>query len=696
MKPLSKSDAAVRVKKLRQEIDTYRYQYHVLNNLEIPEAALDALKHELYELEQQHPELITPDSPTQRVAGEALPGFKKVMHRAPMLSIEDAFSREEVNEWLARMRKLRTEAQFEFYAELKMDGLAVSLVYEDGVLVQGATRGDGRVGEEVTHNLRTIEAVPLFLREPSEKEIEKFLKKYDGRIDAKKVRATLEKHAGRIEIRGEVYMTKTQFEKLNKLYAKRGEPLLANPRNASAGSIRQLDPKIAAERGLSFFGYAMIGDYGTTTHEQTHELISLLGVPTNPLNRFCKDLDAVQAFYDDVGKRREKLDYWIDGTVVNVNDDELFASLGVVGKTPRAVVAWKFAAEQGTSIVRDIHVSVGRTGALTPVAIMDPVKLAGTTVTHASLHNEDEIERLGLKIGDTVIVEKAGDVIPKIIQVLPKLRTGKEKSFHMPKKCPICGSPVMRREGEVATVCSNKNCFAQELARLLHFASRYALDIRGLGDKIAEQLIQKGLVREPADLFELTPDEFLTLEGFADISSKKLYNEIQSHRDVPLERFINALGIRHVGEETARDLSVAFGSIDKLRQVTKEDLMNVEGIGEIVAESVSEYFRDSHEAKRLDHLLEYIKPSHASKPKSGPLTGTIWVLTGTLESLSREEGKDRIRALGGEVAESVSKKTTYVVVGENPGSKYDKARELGIEILDEKKFLKKLQTLHAK
>lgn len=689
---MTRAEAEIRIKKLRVEIDKYRYQYHVLNTLDIPEAALDALKHELYELELQYPELITKDSPTQRVAGEPLPGFKKVTHHTPMLSIEDAFSREEVDEWLERMKKLRPHEHFDFYAELKMDGLAVSLVYEDGKLVLGATRGDGKVGEEVTHNLRTIDAIPLELREPSEKEIEHFLKRHEGRVSAPHVRAIVKEHQGRIEIRGEVYMTKTQFEKLNKLYKKRGVPELANPRNASAGSIRQLDPKIAAERGLSFFGYALLGGMGTTTHEQAHELISLLGVPTNPLNRYCKDLDEVQYFYDDVQKKREKLDYWIDGTVVNVNNDKLFESLGVVGKTPRAVVAWKFQAEQGTSIVRDIHVSVGRTGALTPVAVMDPVKLAGTTVTHASLHNDDEIERLGLKIGDTVIVEKAGDVIPKIIQVLPKLRTGKEKAFHMPKKCPICGSPVARREGEVATVCTNTKCFAQELARLLHFASRYALDIRGLGDKIAEQLIQKGLVREPADLFELTPDEFLTLEGFAEISSKKLYDEIQAHRDVPLERFINALGIRHVGEETARDVASAFGSIEKLRAATKEDLTNVEGIGEIVADSMVAYFNDARESKRLDHLLTHVKPGHVAKAKQGPLTGTTWVITGTLEGLSREDAKDRIRARGGDVSENVSKQTTYVVVGENPGSKYDKAKKFGVEILDEKRFLKKLGT----
>lgn len=684
---MTHAEAAERVKKLRTEIDRYRYQYHVLNALEISEAALDALKHELYRIEQQYPDLVTPDSPTQRVAGEALPGFKKVTHRVPMLSIEDAFSREEVDEWAARLKKLKPNAAFDFYAELKMDGLAVSLVYEDGAFVQGATRGDGKVGEDVTHNLKTIDAIPLKLRIPTDREIESFLRTHKGTVDAAKVRRVLTTHRGRIEARGEAYMTKTRLEKLNKGLAKRGEPLFANPRNAAAGSVRQLDPKIAAERGLSFFGYGLLGDLGTTTHEQAHEMLSLLGIPTNPHNRHCADADAIQAFYDHIHEKREKLDYWIDGVVVNVNRDDLFESLGVVGKTPRAMLAWKFPAEQGTTVVRDIIVSVGRTGALTPVAVMDPVKLAGTTVTHASLHNEDEIKRLGLKIGDTVIVEKAGDVIPKVIQVLPKLRTGKEKAFRMPTKCPMCGSPVARREGEVATFCTNPDCYAQERERLLHLVR--AADMQGIGDKIAEQLLQKGLVREPADLYALTPEDLMSLEGFADVSSQKLHKEIQAHRDMPLERFINALGIRHVGEETALDLATAFGTFDAFRTATKDELMTVEGIGEVVADSIVTFFGDKRESGRVDRLLKEVRPGRHARKAAGPLTGTTWVVTGTLERFSREEAKNRIRDLGGDVSETVSKNTTYVVVGENPGSKYDKAKKLGVEILDEGAFLKK-------
>ncbi|MEK7116146.1 MAG: NAD-dependent DNA ligase LigA [Patescibacteria group bacterium] len=661
---MTRHETERRIQKLRAEIEKYRYQYHVLNALDISEAALDSLKHELYTLEQEYPELITPDSPTQRVAGKPSPGFKKITHVSPMLSIEDAFSREEAEEWLARIQKLTPRAQFDFYAELKMDGLAVSLIYEDGKFVTGATRGDGRVGEDVTQNLKTIEAIPLTLR-------------------------TLIK--GRVEIRGEVYMTKTQLRHLNTLQKKRREPEFANPRNTAAGSIRQLDPTIAAERGLSFFGYSIIGDLGTTTHAEAHEMIKRLGVPTNPHSCFCKNLDDVAQFYQEIEKKREKLDYWIDGVVVNVNHDALFESLGVVGKTPRAILAWKFPAEQGTTVVRDIIVSVGRTGALTPVAVMNPVQLAGTTVTHATLHNEDEIKRLGLKIGDTVIIEKAGDIIPKMIQVLPKLRTGKEKTFRMPSTCPICGSPVTRKEGEVATVCTNRGCFAQELAGILHFA--VAADIMGLGEKIAEQLLQRGLVKEPADLYELTPDHLFGLEGFAEVSSKKLVEEIQSRRKMPLDRFMNGLGIRHVGEETARDLANAFGSFEKLRQATLDELRTVAGIGEVVAESIAAFFHDARQRRRVDNLLKYVNPGRirVGAIHELPLRGTTWVLTGTVDAMSRDEAKEKIRALGGEVTASVSKNTTYVVVGENPGSKYEKAKKLGVETLDEKEFLKKMR-----
>ncbi len=686
-------EAKERVAKLRKEIDRLRYEYHVLNRLSISEEALDALKHELYKIEQEYPDLLTSDSPTQRVAGIVAKGFKKVPHTVPMLSLEDVFSREEAEAWAERLRKLHPQKAFDFYAEVKMDGLAISIMYQDGVLLRGATRGNGRVGEDVTQSVRTIESLPLTLRVPSEQEVDAFVKKYRGSIDELRIRRVLTAHPGTIEVRGEVYMLRAQLVRLNKILAKRGEQTLANPRNAAAGAIRQLDAKVAAERGLSFLGWQLVGDLGTTTHEQAHELMPLLGIPTNTFNRRCRSLDEVEELMREIGKKRDKLPYQIDGIVVNVNDDALFRSLGVVGKTPRAAVAWKFAAEQGTTIVRDIQVSVGRTGALTPVAVMDPVLLAGTTVTHASLHNEDEIKRLELKIGDTVIVQKAGDVIPKIIGVLPNLRTGKEKAFHMPSACPMCGSLVARKEGEVGTFCTNRKCFAQELAKLLHFVGRSAFDIRGVGDKIAEQLLQRGLVHEPADLFKLKPGDFLTLEGFAERSAQKLYDEIQAHRAISLDRFVNALGIRHVGEQTATDLARAFGSFENLRHGSKEALLAIEGVGEIVADSLVAFFEHKQDREHVDHLLRVVEVGEVTvSEQTGPLQGTSWVITGSLESLSREEAKERIKALGGEVGESVSKKTTYLVVGADPGSKLDKAQKLGVEILDEAALLKKLKS----
>jgi DNA ligase (NAD+) len=690
MRIMTHTEAAVRIAKLRAEITRYRHQYHVEDRLEISEAALDALKHELYQLEQQYPDLITPDSPTQRVGGKVSGGFKKITHAVPMLSIEDAFSREEVDAWIARLQKLEPRGDYALFVDPKMDGLAASLIYEDGVFVRGVTRGDGRVGEDVTHSLRTIEQIPLALHRPGEKEIAAFLKKWNGACDESATRRFLSALSGRVEIRGEAYMTKKQLATLNAALTKKGEPLLANPRNASAGSIRQMDPKIAAERGLSFMAYRLLGDHGLRTHEQCHEALMLLGVPVNPLSAVCKTADDAETLFDRLGAKRDALDYWIDGLVVNVNDLALVERLGVVGKTPRGILAWKFPAEQGTTIVRDIVVSVGRTGALTPVATVDPVQLAGTTVTHASLHNEDEIHRLGLKIGDTVIMEKAGDVIPKIIQVLPKFRTGKEKAFHMPKTCPICGSPVTRREGEVATVCTNRACFAQEINRLLHFVSRHAVDIRGLGDKIVEQLVQEGLVRDEADFYRLTPDDLQGLERFAEISSQKLVKEIQAHRDIPLNRFINALGIRHVGEETAADLATHFGTLKALRSASKETLLAVEGIGEIVADSIVAFFSDKRETARVDHLLEYVTPGTSAGRATGPLTGTTWVFTGGLESMSRDDAKNLVRSLGADVSESVSKQTSFVVAGSDAGSKLEKATALGIATLDEKQFLKKV------
>ena len=689
---MTKQETAARIERLRAEIDRYRYEYHVLDRLSISDAALDSLKHELFKLEQAFPGLIKPDSPTQRVAGEPAKGFVKVTHTSRMLSLEDVFSREEADEWLARIRKLEPMTPFDFYAEIKMDGLALSVTYEDGLLVRGATRGNGMVGEDVTSNVRTIESLPLRLRVPTQSEIAAFVREHGKTINVDIVTRTLTTHAGRIEVRGEAYLLRKRLETFNKMLAKRGEPLLANPRNAAAGAIRQLDARMAAERHLSFCGWHVLGDLGITTHEQHHALLSLLGIPTNALNRRCDNLEAVERWYDEIGKRRDRLPYQIDGIVINVNNDRLFDRFGIVGKTPRGAVAWKFAAEQGTTIVREITISIGRTGVLTPVAIMDPVELAGTTVTHATLHNADEVKRLGLKIGDSVIVEKAGDIIPKIIQVLPNLRTGRERAFRMPSACPMCGSRVVRPAEAVAFLCTNRSCFAQQVARVLHMGSRTAFDIRGLGDKIAEQLVQRGLVREPADLFELRVSDLRELDGFADVSATKLFKEIQDHRIVTLDRFVNALGIRHVGEETATEIARAFGSLERWLAATTEELQAIDGVGEIIADSVAQFLQDPSHRASITRLVKLVTVTDVSRrERSGRLVGTTWVLTGTLSSLSREQAKARIRAHGGDVSESVSKKTTYVVVGNDPGSKAENAKVMGVKIVKEQAFLEMMK-----
>jgi DNA ligase (NAD+) len=675
-----------RIEKLRQEVERHRYLYHVLDREEISDAALDSLKHELYRLEQEHPELITPDSPTQRVGGEALPEFKKVKHAEPMLSIEDVFSPEELSEWFERDRKILPHLPADFYAEIKMDGLAVSLIYEDGLFVGGATRGDGRVGEDVTENLKTVEAIPLRLRRPSEDEIERLLKKAGSELDAAFFRRAI-LCRGRVEIRGEIYMRKKVFEELNRANAKKGEPAFANPRNAAAGAIRQLDPKIAASRRLSFFGYAAATDFGEKTHELTHAAIKLLGVPVNPLASRCRSLEEVEKFHAHVRAERERLDYWTDGVVVAVNGNDDFRRLGTVGKTPRGYAAYKFPPEQVTTNLMDVAWSVGRMGTVTPVATVAPVFVAGTTVTHATLHNLDEIERLGVKIGDTVILEKAGDVIPKIVQVLPRLRTGHEKAIRRPAKCPMCGTELRREADAVALICPNKGCFARNLAGLKHYVSRTAMDIEGLGEKSIEQFMAQGLVRDASDLYDLVVGDILPLERFAETSAQNIVAAIAASRRPLLARFVYALGIEHVGEETARDLSEHFGTLAKLRQASIDDLRQIGGVGEAVATSVSGWFRDQERVRYLERLLKSVEPQDAPKRRRGQLEGRVFVFTGELESMSREEAKEKARHLGAKASESVSKKTTYVVAGPGAGDKLDKARKLGVRVLNEKEFL---------
>lgn len=570
---MNKRETAKRIEKLRQEINHHRYLYHVLDKIEISDAALDSLKNELEKLERQYPDLITFDSPTQRVGGKALEKFKKVEHSAPMVSLHDAFTEQEMRDWEERILKIIRSSTpnkgvelptLDYYAELKMDGLAVSLIYENGIFVRGATRGDGKIGEDVTNNLKTIETIPLRLtdyRLPTTAENKAVVRSPSA---VSKV----------IEVRGEVIMTKKVFEELNKKYSKEGKSLLANPRNAAAGSVRQLNPKITAERKLDCYIYGLATDLGQKTHEKEHLIAKELGFKTIKYNKYCKNLSEVAEFHNYWVAHKDKLPYYCDGVVVTVNGLSLHEKLGIVGKGPRYIMAYKFAGEEATTIVEDIVVQVGRTGALTPVAHLKPVSVSGVTISRATLHNEAEIERLGLKIGDTVIVRRAGEVIPDVVKVLPKLRTGKEKSFHVPKKCPICESDVERKEiganarlasaegkkrnASAAYYCVNKNCFAQNRRRLAHFASKGAMDIVGLGPKIIDLLAKEGLVNNPADFYELTEGDLAPLERFADKSAANLIDAIERSKQTTLARFIYALGILHVGEETADVLAKEF------------------------------------------------------------------------------------------------------------------------------------------
>lgn len=661
---MTKAEAKNRVAKLREQIDHYRYQYHVLDRSEISDAALDSLKHELQKLETEYPDLLAPDSPTQRVGGEPLAKFQKAPHSVPMLSLNDVFSSDEVQDWAARNAKL-VAGVTEYFAELKVDGLALSLTYRNGLLVRAATRGDGRIGEMVTENAKTIEAIPLRLRT---------------------ARRAL---PAEIEIRGEAYMPKKVFDQLNAALHKRGEQPFANPRNAAAGAIRQLDPKMTASRKLSFLAYDIVTDLGVRTHEAVHALLAELGFQSGLHNRRCSTLADVERYHVDIEKLRPKLPYWIDGNVVSINDLATYRHLGVIGKTPRGAIAYKYPAEQATTIVEDIQVQVGRTGALTPVAHLRPVLVAGSTVSRATLHNLDEIRRLNVRIGDTVILEKAGDVIPDVVQVLPKFRSGKEKIFHMPKRCPACNSKVVHPEGEVAYYCTNKHCFAQRMEELQHFVSKHAMDIDGLGPKILELLWTADLIRNPADLFTLEVKDLEPLERFAEKSAANLVASIQQKRKgVELWRFINALGIRHVGEQTSHDLAEEFRSVDRLRDAKKEEYVAVRDVGETVAESLVHYFADSENRKNLRALCKLVTPVRYQGVRlaAKALQGKTVVVTGTLERFSREEAKEAIRRAGGRWSSSVSAKTNYVVVGADPGSKAEKAKKLGVRILSEAEF----------
>ena len=666
-----------RVEKLRAQVDDLRYRYHVLNDPEVTDAMYEGLMDELHKIEEKYPELITPDSPTQRVAGKPADKFVKIEHKVPQWSFNDAFSEEDMIDWEKRIMNFleketgRRPADLDYVCELKLDGLHMVLTYEKGALKVAATRGDGKVGEDVTQNIRTIMSVPLKLK----KEIN-------------------------IITEGEVWMDRNMLQKLNVERKKRNELLFANPRNAAAGTIRQLDSKIVSARKLLLTAYDISSDNAPLTQAEELEELKKLGFKTDNHWKVCKNLGEIFKFHDEWRKKKDSQDFWIDGVVIKVNQKKYQNALGFTGKAPRWAIAYKFPAEQATTKIKDIYVQVGRTGALTPVALMEPAHLAGTTVTHATLHNFDEIKRLGVKIGDMVVVEKAGEIIPKVIRVLEKMRTGREKTVHEPEKCPICGSAVKRikifdkkQEDSAALFCVNKKCYAQELEKLIHFVSKNAFDINGFGEKIMEKLVQEGLIKNAADIFALKKEDLEPLERFAEKSAENLILAIEKAKTIALHKFIASLGIRHVGEETAISLAEHFGSIQKVMEAGDEELKKVEDIGPQVANSIINFFQDKSSRELVGELLKNgvrIK-NNELRIKSDELSGKTFVLTGELSKMPRDKAKERIRSFGGRVSESVSKKTDFVIAGENPGSKFDKARELGVKIINEEGFLKMLK-----
>ncbi|MFA6463469.1 MAG: NAD-dependent DNA ligase LigA [Candidatus Paceibacterota bacterium] len=675
-----------RVKKLRELIDKLRYEYHVLDKVDVSPEALDSLKHELVLLEEEYPQLITPDSPTQRVAGVALDEFKKVVHQVPQWSFNDAFNEKEIEAFDDRVKRfLQKEGIKEiptYVCELKIDGLKVVMTYEKGLLVQAATRGDGKIGEDVTLNVKTIESVPLRLKEP---------------VD--------------IIVEGEIWMSKKIFKELNIERKKKGEPLFANPRNIAAGSIRQLNPKVAAERKLQNFVYdiAKFDDFPATQVDELKKL-QTLGFKTSKHFKEVSNIQEIINYWKKWMKESPEEDYWIDGIVIKVNEKKLQDIIGYTGKAPRWGIAFKFPAEEVTTIVEDVTFQIGRTGVITPVAKLVPVSVAGSTVSRATLHNEDEIKRLGLKIGDTVILRKAGDVIPDVVKVLTELRNGKEKTISMPKKCPACGSSLQKivvgikkmtrlpspagsvndgQDKSAALYCTNTNCLGKDRRKLYYFASKNAFDIEDLGPKVVDLLLDNAVISSAPDIFKIKKEDLLSLPRFAEKSANNLLESINNRRKITFQRFLTALSISQVGEETAEDLAHNFKNIDEFLNASKEDLENINGLGPNMSDSIIAWRKEKANQKIISELLQEIKIIYPEK-KGGikKLQDKTFVLTGTLSSMSRDEAKKKIKDLGGDVVGSVSAKTSYVVTGENPGSKLDKANELGVKVLLEEDFLK--------
>ncbi len=656
------NDVRERVDKLRALINEYRYHYHVLDESIMSEAAADSLKHELSQLEEQYPELITPDSPTQRVAGQALDKFKKVAHAERMISLADVFSEDEVREWLDRIAKLGA-INPELFVDIKMDGLAMALIYEDGLLKQAVTRGDGKVGEDVTMNVRTIENVPLSIEQ--------------------------KEHT---EVRGEVVIFKADFEKLNEAQRAAGKPEFANPRNLAAGSIRQLDPKVAASRPLKFMAYDMVSP-NLPKNSEVYERLQKLGFRISGQQHIYNNLRDTMDFINSLNETRQNLPFGTDGAVIKVNDRKVYQALGIVGKTPRAAIAFKYPAEEVATTVKDIVISIGRTGAATPVAVFDPVQVAGSTVRHASLHNADEIARLDIRIGDTVIIYKAGDIIPQVNRVLTELRPSDSEPFDYVKALheQYPELEFERPAGEVVYRVKGSDAGEMLKRAIEYYASKPALNIEGLGEKNVVALIDAGLVGSIADLYTLTAGQVEALDRFAEISAHKLVDNIQASKNPPLARFIAAIGIRHIGSQTAIDLAAHFKSLDALRDATESELIEMPGIGKIVAESILAFFADEDNLALLDRLKELgVEPVYQDT-SGGKLNGLSFVVTGTLDSMGRDAAAEKIRALGGEFHSSVVKTTTYLVAGHNTGkSKLEKAAKYGTEVIDEEKFLELL------
>lgn len=668
---MNKQQASERLTKLRNQLQQYAYEYYVLDEPSVDDAVYDGLMSELKKLESMYPDFVTPDSPTQRVGGKVLEGFKSIEHRNRMLSLNDAFDEQEIDAWLVRIKKLLPEStKLDFFSDIKKDGLACALVYENGLLTQGITRGDGYVGEDVTANVRTIQSIPLRLR--FSRHSERFL-------------------VGRTEIRGEIVMFKSDFAKLNEERARQAKPLFANPRNTAAGSIRQLDPKLVADRPLYFLAYDLLAEDESDipTHSAAYKMLKQLGFRGWEYAQELPNQKSIHQLRNEWEEKRHQLPFNTDGLVIKVNDRAIYRQLGVVGKNPRGAIAIKYPAEKATTKVKDIFVSIGRTGAATPVAMLEAVVIAGSTVQMATLHNEGEVARKDIRIGDTVVVHKAGDIIPEVVEPLTKLREGSERPFKMPSQCPECNTKLVKYKVEDAVWrCPNESCPSRSWKRIEHFASKSALDIEGLGEKNVIALINANFVKDPADIYSLTVEQVLSLDRFADISSKKLIDSIQAKTQPPLNRFVYGLGIRHIGTQTATDLANHFRSLQKLRVATIDQLAEVEGVGEVVAEATVEWFSEPSNQTLLEKFEALGVVPKVVSEVGGKLSGKRFVVTGSLGSMGREEAGEIVRSLGGTFQSSVGKDTDFLVVGANVGaSKLAKADKLGTKQLTEQEFL---------